>query len=201
LGFGITNGSSPATTIASNRQTTTYFRRSFVVHEPALVQSLSARLLRDDGAVVYLNGTEIWRDNLPIGTITNQTPANAEVTGVNETNWLTKGLATSLLVPGTNILAAEIHQGPTHEDLSFDFELSATAAPAFQPELNATAGAGTLLFSWPAAAGFFLLSESATLTPPVPWSITTNQPLYSNGWWFVPIPMSTSGNRFFRLTQ
>ena len=75
LGFGDANGLLPATVVASNRQWTTYFRRTFYVPHGNLVQSLDGHILRDDGAVVYVNGTEIWRDtNMPSGVITNPTP-------------------------------------------------------------------------------------------------------------------------------
>ena len=37
------------------------------------VAGLSLRASIDDGAVVYLNGIEIWRFNLPTGTITSTT--------------------------------------------------------------------------------------------------------------------------------
>jgi len=48
---------------------TTYFRRAFVSPDPTNFATLLLRLLRDDGAVVYLNGVETWRDNMPPGTI------------------------------------------------------------------------------------------------------------------------------------
>ncbi len=48
--------------------------------KPALVQTLNARVTRDDAAVLYLNGTEIWRDpNMPAGLITNQTPVTTSI--------------------------------------------------------------------------------------------------------------------------
>ncbi len=50
---------------------TTYFRHTFNAANTA--QSLDLSVLRDDGVVVYLNGTEIWRNNMPTGTITNTT--------------------------------------------------------------------------------------------------------------------------------
>ena len=40
----------------NNRIVTTYFRRAFALSDPAAFSSLSFRLLRDDGAVVHLNG-------------------------------------------------------------------------------------------------------------------------------------------------
>ena len=49
---------------ASNKYITTYFRHAFTVTDPTAFTNLIVRLLRDDGAVVYLNGTEIFRDNI-----------------------------------------------------------------------------------------------------------------------------------------
>ena len=54
---------------ASAKAITTYFRRSFTVTGAASFQSLATRLLVDDGAVVYLNGVELRRDNLPAGAL------------------------------------------------------------------------------------------------------------------------------------
>ncbi len=43
--------------------------RTFTVAGAGAFQRLDLRLLRDDGAVVYLNGVELRRDNLPAGAI------------------------------------------------------------------------------------------------------------------------------------
>ena len=67
---------------SSNKYITTYFRKSFVVSDPAVASDgLTLNLLRDDGAVVYLNGTEVFRSNMPSGTIGYQTLASTTVTG------------------------------------------------------------------------------------------------------------------------
>ena len=44
---------------AGNKYTTTYFRRAFDLPEAGIHNSLRLDLLRDDGAVVYLNGVEV----------------------------------------------------------------------------------------------------------------------------------------------
>lgn len=45
---------------------TYYFRQTFVVSDPSSLADLSMWLLRDDGGVVYLNGTEVFRsDSMP----------------------------------------------------------------------------------------------------------------------------------------
>src|SRR5687768_5175391 len=59
----------------SNRYITYYFRHSFLVTSPTDFATLTARLVRDDGAVIYLNGIEVARSNMPTGTVTASTVA------------------------------------------------------------------------------------------------------------------------------
>jgi hypothetical protein len=104
---------------------TTYFRRSFNVTNPADFSSLSLNILRDDGAVIYLNGTEIFRTNMPAGPVGYQTLASVAISGGEEsTVYIPASAATSSLVVGANVLAVEIHQsGATSTDISFDLDL------------------------------------------------------------------------------
>ena len=203
LGFGDANGLLPATVIASNRQWTTYFRRQFYVPDAYLVQSLDGRILRDDGAVVYLNGTEIWRDtNMPSGLITNASPALTAIGGTNESTWIPLNLPPSilnLLVNGTNVLAIEVHQNAlTSSDLALNFELTGTLLVSTNTLLTVTRGTNTLALSWPAAASFFTLYTATNIATPS-WGRATNEPFLSNGVWLVPLPTATNGSRFYRL--
>ncbi len=66
LGFGETD---QATTISFgadewNKYPTTYFRHQFDVADPTSLFALQLHVLRDDGVAVYLNGREVFRDNL-----------------------------------------------------------------------------------------------------------------------------------------
>ena len=54
---------------ATAKYRTTYFRRQFTV-TGTVAAPVTLQLLRDDGAVVYLNGAEVVRSNMPTGTIT-----------------------------------------------------------------------------------------------------------------------------------
>jgi hypothetical protein len=111
---------------AANKYNTTYFRRNFTVADASAVSALTLQLRRDDGAVVYLNGTEVARSNMPTGTITYQTQASTTVNTDDETAYWTFSVNPSLLVSGTNVLAVEIHQATTtSSDLVFDLVLSA----------------------------------------------------------------------------
>jgi hypothetical protein len=109
---------------ANNKRPAYYFRSRFVLQNPGAVSQLAARLLRDDGAVVYLNGVEQFRDNMPAGDIAYSTWASAPVGGSDETTFFNHALSTNGLVAGTNVVAVEIHQSSaTSGDVSFDFAL------------------------------------------------------------------------------
>ena len=113
-----------------------YFRQPFMVDDPEAFQDLSMWLLRDDGAVVYLNGTEIFRtDSMPPAptVITYQTLANnyngGQAPPDNSIDRATLDVA-NLLQTGTNLLAVEIHQQATSSsDISFDFSLTGNPTP------------------------------------------------------------------------
>lgn len=136
LGYGDDADSRPEQTRlnygpdANNKYITTYFRKAFVVADPSAYSTLTLSLLRDDGAVVYLNGAELFRDGMPTGDITYTTPANITVSGTDEATYFPSNVSATLLRPGTNFLAVEIHQvnGPS-SDISFDLELKAPVPP------------------------------------------------------------------------
>ena len=114
---------------ANAKYITTYFRSRFTVANPSLYGSLVVRLRRDDGGVVYLNGIEVFRNNMPQGDITFTTPAGGVVDGADETTFFT-GSAPNVLVVGTNVLAVEIHQqNGGSSDIGFDLELLGNVAP------------------------------------------------------------------------
>ncbi len=100
---------------------TYYFRHAFNVANPSAISNLAVRLVRDDGAVVYLNGAEIFRSNMPTGAISASTFASQ----VAEDNLFRATRVTpSLLATGNNVIAVELHQvNLTSSDVSFDLEL------------------------------------------------------------------------------
>jgi C1A family cysteine protease len=108
---------------------TTYFRHTFTVDDASTVGGLRLRLLRDDGAVVTLNGAEVFRSNMPGGAIGNQTLASTCVGGSDEETFWEVSIGAEHLVSGSNVIAVEVHQcDPGSSDISFDLELSRSAA-------------------------------------------------------------------------
>jgi len=106
-----------------NKHITTYFRHSFDVEDASLFEGLTLRVLRDDGAVAYLNGTEVIRTNMPDGAIDYKTLAASAIGGSDESAFFMTSLDPGILNDGPNVLAVEIHQGAvTSSDISFDLE-------------------------------------------------------------------------------
>ncbi|MBI2928644.1 MAG: lamin tail domain-containing protein [Verrucomicrobia bacterium] len=117
----------------TDRYITTYFRKTFPLTGVKGVTSLTVRLVRDDGGVVYLNGTEVFRSNMPEDFIDFLTPASEVVGGGDESNFFSREVDPGLLREGNNVLAVEIHQQtPGSSDISFDLELSGTVFPINQ---------------------------------------------------------------------
>ena len=79
---------------------------------------LQLRVLRDDGAVVYVNGSEAFRTNMPSGTISAGTRASTAIANSAESIFTSVSLSASLLRSGPNVIAVEVHQSdPTSSDL------------------------------------------------------------------------------------
>ena len=67
-----------------DKYVTTYFRTEFVIPRGVHYASSVAQLLRDDGAIVYLNGREIARSNMQTGPIGFETYALTTVSDAAE---------------------------------------------------------------------------------------------------------------------
>lgn len=137
---------------SSTKYITTYFRRTFTVADPNTVAGLKLELLRDDGAVVYLNGTEVARSNLPTGTIDYTTLAPVAVSGAEETTtFFPFTLSPAALLAGANVVAVEIHQqSGTSSDVSFDLRLTdgLTAPVVTRGPYLQTATSTSILVRW-----------------------------------------------------
>lgn len=184
---------------SNNKYSTTYFRHSIYIPDVTQVQSLTGRLLRNDGVVVYVNGAEVWRDNLPAGPVAYGTLASSELAGFSS-NFVTTALSPSCLVSGTNVIAAEVHQASSNgPDILFDLELSGLAIVPTQAALRFTPSIPGPVLSWPLEAGLFQLYTTTNLSSPAQWLLLTNTPTISNGQWVLPLPPPGNRAQFYRL--
>ena len=107
------------------RRTTVYLRRTFNVAGANAYRELDINIRRDDGAIVYLNGREIARSNMPEGEVFFDTLA-AKSESAQEFHYFPHAatIEPGVLVEGSNTLAVEVHQATTGSgDLVIDVEL------------------------------------------------------------------------------
>jgi hypothetical protein len=107
---------------------TYYFETNFTLTEAqaANLSALRWNQLIDDGAVFFLNGTEINRYNLPGGTIAATTLASSAVTTAAVIGPVTVAIPPGVAVAGTNRISVEVHQVSTSSsDIVFGLNLSA----------------------------------------------------------------------------
>ena len=113
--------------LCATKYWTTYFRQQVNIPSVAAYGGFRINLHRDDGAVIYVNGTEVARSNMPAGAVIYTTPASAAVDGATED--VTINIGTGAFINGINTIAVEIHQvNQTSSDISFRLELLGLSA-------------------------------------------------------------------------
>ncbi len=141
----------PRNTTLATGPPTHYFRTTFTFTGIPAATELFLNLASDDGAVVWLNGTELRRDNVPPSE-----RASATLSGPIP-------VPAAALVSGLNVLAVEVHQSGGDPDVFLGAELTAreTTAPAVASaesrntwiELYNKSGAPVVLTGWRLDAG------------------------------------------------
>jgi hypothetical protein len=121
-----------------------------------------------DGAVFYLNGTELTRVNMPAGPIDHSTAASSVIASPAASGFF--AVPASGLLNGINVLAVSLHKATTASDSYFDAALAATEIPV---------SSSSLIFSEIASAldpGFFieLKNPAATSVSTTGWSLLTS---------------------------
>ncbi len=120
----------------NNKYITTYFRKNINITNASGCNGLKLRLLVDDGAIIYLNGTEILRYRMPLGVVDYTTLANYTAGGTEETTYYEFELPASELREGSNTVAVEIHQSSAaSSDISFDLKLKSMQIKDLKEEL------------------------------------------------------------------
>jgi hypothetical protein len=104
---------------------TYYFRKHFTLNaNPDDITEFELSTVIDDGAVFYINGTEVLRLGMPAGTIQHTTRANRSVGSANyEGRFI---ISTEHLLQGENVIAVEVHQASSDSsDIVFGLQLDA----------------------------------------------------------------------------
>ena len=160
--FFLEDGELPApknTPLAANRNTY-YFRGTFQLGGNPADKALAFRSVLDDGAVVYVNGTEVSRINMPAGVVNYSTMASAAVANAGYAGPFT--IPSSALVAGNNVIAVEVHQTTVTTNAGLrvipagghivgwdggDGDFSTASSPALAPANAALASAGVEVFT------------------------------------------------------
>ena len=177
IGYGTTV---PCTTVLSDMKgtgptnyTTVYGRKSFTVPTGQIPDSLTLKVRVDDGCIVWINGTEVYRFNMAAG----QNAYNAVATGtVGTATWTTLTLTntSAYLYGGTNVLAMQTANVSINgsSDFNFDIDLS---SPAVAATSSPTPGAANTAYK---AANLVppqirqVTNTPAAPTPNIPVTIT-----------------------------
>jgi CotH kinase protein/Lamin Tail Domain len=134
-GQGIIN---PLPTSAVGGYTTVYLRKAFTIGDASTVGQLELNLSVDDGVVVWLNGMEIGRTNVPAGQLAFNAAA-LSAPSLYYTYSITLNASTTpavggVLQSGTNLLAIHLLNANTNSsDIYLDAALDITAVDTAPP--------------------------------------------------------------------
>jgi hypothetical protein len=164
---------------------TYYFRTPFLFPGPAGSAQLTLQPILDGGAVYYLNGTEIYRQNMPSGPIAYTNFSSQDVVAPGYSGPFT--VPVTNLVGGTNLFAVEVHQWTTNAiatGMAFGAEVSAysllSAAQPAQESPEAwvelfNRGTNTVdLTAWTLGGGMGFAFAPGTLIPPGGYLVVAN---------------------------
>ena len=183
------------------RYPTIYFRRAITVPPGVIYTNLAFKLARDDGAVVHLNGREVFRSNIAAGTVTYATLA---ATATDEQTFFPTTVVVTNLPAGTNIIAVEVHQSAANSsDLGFNLELVASGylEDTAPPELSVTLEEGVVELSWSGlSAGWQVSSAGSVDAPAAAWTPVAGTPVLAGGRYVLSI-LPTEEQQFFRLIR
>lgn len=118
---------------------TYYFRNTFNYAGNPLQTQLTLSTMIDDGALFYLNGVEVYRQNMPLGTVNYATPATGAIGTPAAGSPVTLTIPPGLLRQGANVLQVEVHQaaGDT-SDAAMGLALTATQTTPAVPFTNSS---------------------------------------------------------------
>ena len=110
---------------SSSKYTTTYFSKDITISDiNALTTDLEFGIRRDDGFVLYVNGVEVTRNNMPVGAIAYNTFASSAIGSADEKRYQSFFIPKSFFTNGVNRISVEMHQSDlTSSDLGFDLYL------------------------------------------------------------------------------
>ena len=179
---------------------TYYFRTHFQLPAKIPLATLRFSGYIDDGAVLYLNGHEIYRlrmEDSP-ATISHDTlskgfPCGGDADCLDE--FEVSGALADFLVAGDNLLAAEVHNyNPRSADITFGLSVVDAQRIAIPARIEITRSGSQATLNWSRSG--FILQQTKSLTSAwtdVPGPIMTGP--------FVPDPSADGETLYYRLRK
>ncbi|MFY1046170.1 alkaline phosphatase PhoX [Chryseobacterium sp. GP-SGM7] len=134
LGYG-----DPVTTAFVSGVDTAYLTKDFTVNLADLTNTMEFGVRRDDGIIVYLNGEEVIRDNMPSGTVSHSTFSSTTIDGAAETAINVFSIAKNKFVQGINRISIELHnRSASSSDLTIDAYLKTVVTTPTPPANTCT---------------------------------------------------------------
>ena len=177
---------------------TYYFRTHFSLPESRPGTTLSFSGFIDDGAVVYLNGKEVWRlrmedapASIAYSTLAVGFPCSGDADCLDE--FATGSPVSDALVSGDNVLAVEVHNYNFRSaDITFGLSLVVGNAVSVPARLEIREDASSTTLAW--ERGGFVLQQAPS--PEGPWTDVPGPVITS------PHTVTASGTpQFFRLLK
>jgi hypothetical protein len=171
---------------------THYFRNRFVLPREYQYSILALRYVVNDGAVFYLNGVEVYRIRMPLGSVVHSTAAFRANQGCVRINLPPEAQVRT----GTNVLAVEVHQSDDNSlslstDVAFEAELIAYVRTPANPRLYVNYDELSITLTWEVTGWSLEIADE----PAGPWdrlSIVGNKYVTA---------FDSSARKFFRLTS
>ena len=122
---------------AGNKRPTSYFRTTLnLASKPAASDKVEMNYYVDDGFIVYVNGTEAARFNMPSGAVNYNTLAS---TYADQFPTGTVELPASLFRQGSNVVAVEVHNNAANStDLIWNASITAQLSGSSQANYYST---------------------------------------------------------------
>jgi hypothetical protein len=121
---------------ADSKNRVAFFRTRFEIDDPSRSAKYAAKIRCDDGAVVHLNGVEVFRrdvDKAGGGAIESQFASSTAGSAAIEQQYWFFEVDGAGLQAGANVIAVSVHQvNGSSSDLTLDLQLLGVDAPAFE---------------------------------------------------------------------
>lgn len=112
-----------------NKDITKYFKKEIYIKDDKY-RAYEFRIMHDDGFVLYINGKELYRGNMPNGTATSKMLAITTIQGREEAEFKIRIFEPNVFKQGKNTISVSVHQNrKDSSDCLFSMDLIGHSNP------------------------------------------------------------------------